>query len=133
MGDAVMAAFPSARDALEAAAEMQARWGEFRRGHGDYPGLCLKIGVHQGPAIAINNEGRLDYFGATINMAARVQQRAQGLDVVFTEAVRRDPEVDAYLKATNWRCEVLTVSLKGIEEEQTLYQIWPTGRPGGSP
>jgi len=133
MGDAVMAAFPSARDALEAAAEMQARWGEFRRGHRDYPGLCLKIGVHQGPAIAINNEGRLDYFGATINMAARVQQRAQGLDVVFTEAVRRDPEVDAYLKAANWRCEVLTVSLKGIEGEQTLYQIWPTGRPGGSP
>ncbi|MBI2462134.1 MAG: adenylate/guanylate cyclase domain-containing protein [Candidatus Rokubacteria bacterium] len=133
MGDAVMAAFPSARDALEAAAEMQARWGEFRRGHGDYSGLCLKIGVHQGPAIAINNEGRLDYFGATINMAARVQQRAQGLDVVFTEAVRRDPEVDAYLKAANWRCEVLTVSLKGIEGEQTLYQIWPTGRPGGSP
>ena len=133
MGDAVMAAFPGAREALEAAVEMQARWGEFRRGHGDYPGLCLKIGVHQGPTIAINNEGRLDYFGATINMAARVQQRAEGLDVVFTEAVRLDPEVDAYLEAAAWRCEVLTVSLKGIEGEQTLYRIWPTGRPGGSP
>lgn len=91
--------------------------------------VCLKIGVHQGPAIAINNESKFDYFGTTINMAARVQQKAQGRDVVFTEAVRQDPDVDAYLKAANWRCQVLTVSLKGIEGTQTLYQVYPV--PGG--
>lgn len=130
MGDAIMASFASGRDALEAAVEMQACWGEFCRRHGDYPDLCLKIGVHQGPTIAINNEGRFDYFGATINMAARVQHQAQGRDVMLTEAVRQDPDVNAYLKAANWPCDVLTVSLKGIEGNQTLYQIWPAGSRG---
>ena len=63
-------------------------------------------------------------------MAARVQHQAQGRDVLLTEAVRQDPDVDAYLKAANWPCDVLTVSLKGIEGEQTLYQIWPARSRG---
>lgn len=133
MGDAIMAVFPSGRDALKAAVEMQTRWEEFSRTHGDYPDLCLKIGIHQGPSIAINNEERLDYFGTTINLAARVQHQARGRDVVFTAAVRQDPDVDAYLQSANWRCDVLTVALKGIEGDQMLYQIWPTGELRSSP
>ncbi|MBI2368843.1 MAG: adenylate/guanylate cyclase domain-containing protein [Deltaproteobacteria bacterium] len=129
MGDAIMASFPSGRDAIEAAVGMQQRWGEFCRAHGEYTDLCLKIGIHEGPSIAINNEGKLDYFGTTINLAARVQHQAQGRDVVFTEAVRQDPDVQAFLKSVDWPCDVLTVPLKGIEGEPTLYQIWPAGKP----
>ena len=125
MGDAVMATFASGRDALEAAAAMQRGWVEFRHGHGDHAGVSLKIGLHQGPAIAINNAGKLDYFGTTINMAARVQAQSEGDDVVFTQAIEEDPQVRAYLASEGGKRETMTVALKGLGGGHTLIRSRP--------
>ena len=122
MGDAVMATFAGGRDALEAAIDMQRGWAAFRREHGDPAGASLRVGLHQGPAIAINNAGRLDYFGTTVNMAARVQAQSEGDDVVFTQAIEQDPEVQAYLESEGGRRETLTVSLKGLSGDHTLIR-----------
>ena len=35
--------------------------------------LLLKIGIHEGPCLAVTLNNRQDYFGQTVNMAARVQ------------------------------------------------------------
>ncbi len=35
--------------------------------------LLLKIGIHEGPCLAVTLNDRQDYFGQTVNMAARVQ------------------------------------------------------------
>ena len=35
--------------------------------------LQLKAGIHTGPCIAVTLNDRLDYFGSTVNMAARLQ------------------------------------------------------------
>lgn len=128
MGDAIMASFARAADALEAAVEMQKNWKDFLKTQGNHPELCLKIGIHQGPSIAINNKGLLDYFGTTVNLAARVQDQSQGGDVVFTEALNQDAEVASFLKALNCPLETKKARLRGIEEEQILYQIWPAGK-----
>jgi class 3 adenylate cyclase len=40
---------------------------------------------------------RLDYFGSTINVAARLEGQSTGLDVIVSDAVCRDPEVTAWL------------------------------------
>ncbi len=128
MGDAVMATFASGRDALEAAAAMQRGWEAFRRDHGDPAGVSLKIGLHQGPAIAINNAGRLDFFGTTINMAARVQAQSEGDDVVFTQAIEEDPQVRAYLASEGGKRETMTVALKGLGGGHTLIRSRPGGR-----
>jgi class 3 adenylate cyclase len=125
MGDAVMATFASGRDALEAALEMQQGWARFREGRGEVDGLELKVGVHQGPAIAINNGGRLDYFGTTVNTAARVQGESKGGDVVITRALHGDPEVRAWLGGRELGREELTVSLKGLEGGHTLTRLRP--------
>ena len=125
MGDAVMATFASGKDALQAAVEMQRGWEEFRRDHGDYPGVSLRVGLHQGSAIAINNAGKLDYFGTTVNMAARVQAKSDGDDVVFTQAIEEDPEVQSYLASEGGRRETLTVPLKGLGGEHTLIRSRP--------
>ncbi|TQC47954.1 adenylate/guanylate cyclase domain-containing protein [Rhodococcus sp. WS4] len=124
MGDAVMATFADAREAWAAAASMQAGWDDFRREHlGADDSVLLKVGLHQGPAVMIDNEGSVDYFGATVNLAARVQGCANGGDIVLSRAVHDDPEVGALLALPDYRCDVFTAGLKGIDEEQTLWRL----------
>jgi class 3 adenylate cyclase len=84
IGDAVMASFPTPAPALEAAMVMNreiAKVGE----------LELKIGLHAGPCIAVDLNERLDYFGQTVNIAARVQGIADSRQIVCTDAVRDAP------------------------------------------
>lgn len=124
MGDAVMATFADAREAWSAAASMQSGWDDFRRGHlGGDDSVALKVGLHQGPAVMIDNDGRIDYFGATVNLAARVQGCAAGGDIVLSRAVHDDPEVAPLLAESDYRCDVFTTGLKGIGEEQTLWRL----------
>jgi class 3 adenylate cyclase len=142
MGDAVMAIFASAKDAVQAGVEMQRHWGGFRgerfntiqrgrmgvgqRPRSEFEGVSLKVGIHQGSAIAINNAGKLDYFGTMVNKAARVQAQSVGDDVVFSLAVAEDAAVRAYLESAGLREEVVTVSLKGLEGDHVLHRIRPT-------
>ncbi len=141
MGDAVMATFASGRDALQAALEMQRDWDTFRserfntagrrqlgvehRDRNEFDGVSLKIGIHQGPAIAINNAGKLDYFGTMVNKAARVQAQSTGDDVVFSLAVAEDPDVRRFLAGTGFKEEIVTVPLKGLEGDHVLHRIRP--------
>jgi class 3 adenylate cyclase len=130
MGDAIMATFASGRDAVEAAIAIQTGWPEFAKGHEPECGeLFLKIGVHEGPAIAFNNHGWLDYFGATVNMAARVADQSLGGDVVLTEATYQDPDVQTFLRSIRGSCDRFTSSLRGIEGAQALCRISPTDTP----
>jgi class 3 adenylate cyclase len=145
MGDAVMAIFASGRDAVEAGVEMQRHWGGFRgerfntiqrgrmgvsqRPKSDFEGVSLKVGIHQGSAIAINNAGKLDYFGTMVNKAARVQAQSVGDDVVFSLAVAEDPAVRAYLESAGLKEEVVSVSLKGLEGDHILHRVRPPKGP----
>jgi adenylate cyclase len=78
IGDAVMVRHADPTDAvalgLAAAHEVIA-------GHG-FP--AVRVGMHHGPAVA--REG--DWFGATVNLAARVAAMAAGGEVLVTGAVR---------------------------------------------
>ena len=78
IGDAVMIRYADASEAvrlgLSAAHDVMA-------GHG-FP--AVSVGMHHGPAIA--REG--DWFGATVNLAARVAAVAGGGEVLVTSMVR---------------------------------------------
>ncbi|HEX7896887.1 MAG TPA: DUF5939 domain-containing protein [Planctomycetota bacterium] len=123
MGDAIMATFGSARDAVEAAVRMQRGWADFQEGRPEGQGILLKVGVHHGASIAINNGGRLDYFGTTVNMAARVQGQATGGDVILTSYLADDPEVKAYLIREGLASEESRAWLKGLSGEHRLLRI----------
>jgi class 3 adenylate cyclase len=143
MGDAVMATFASGLDAVMAAFEMQQNWDSFRsdrfstagreklgvahRSKSDFEGVTLKIGIHQGPAIAINNAGKLDYFGTMVNKAARVQAQSVGDDIIFSLAVAEDPEVRRFIASRGLKEEVVTVPLKGLEGDHVLHRVRPKG------
>ena len=78
IGDAVMVRH---RDPSDAVALGLAAAHDVLAGHG-FP--AVRVGMHHGPAI--EREG--DWFGATVNLAARVASVAAGGEVLVTDPVR---------------------------------------------
>ena len=110
IGDAVMAAFAAPADAVAAALAIQGEVAGFNAG--EQVPVAIKLGVHEGPCIAVTLNGRLDYFGTTVNMAARLQGKSEGGDLVISEAVAEDPLVAHMLDALD--CKSETTELKGF-------------------
>lgn len=131
MGDAVMATFPSTAHGVRAALEM-VRAHDERQGP---LGLGVKIGVHTGACLAVRANERLDFFGGTVNLAARLQAQAWTSEVVLTEETAREPSVRALIGALPERA--FEARLKGIEALQRLVGVDARGptapAPGSGP
>lgn len=123
IGDAVMAVFAVPGDALAAALAIQRAFAEESIALQE-PMLKVKIGLHCGACIAVNANGVLDYFGSTVNTAARVQGQSIGGDVVLSEAMAHDPAV-ATLLADGSPVEAFRCQLRGLSGEQRLYRVQP--------
>ena len=120
MGDSVMAAFRHPIAAMRAMWKAQVKIME--RGE---PMLWLKAGMHKGPCIVVNLNDRLDYFGSTVNIAARLPNFSQGGELIFTEEIYKDPEVQEFL-SQNLKPDVLsrfTDNVKGFDEPFTLWKL----------
>jgi class 3 adenylate cyclase len=111
MGDAIMAVFT--RPAAAVRAGLAAQHAVAGRP------LELKVGIHTGPCIAITQNGALDYFGSTVNLAARLVSLSTGADVVVSGEVLADPEV----AELDLRREPLEASLKGFDEPPELWRV----------
>jgi class 3 adenylate cyclase len=105
IGDAVMAAFARPEDGLAAAVEMQREVAAFNRDHpiedganGSGGPITIKLGLHQGPCIVVTFNDRLDYFGSTVNLAARLQGQSKGGDIVLSAELAADPAVSPMLE-----------------------------------
>jgi class 3 adenylate cyclase len=120
IGDAVMASFAEPTPALEAATAMTR---EVRRMGRDGADLQLKVGLHSGPCIAVELNERLDYFGQTVNLAARVQGVAQASEIAITESVYSAPGAQDVIRAAALRPSREQAFLKGVEGEVTLYRL----------
>jgi class 3 adenylate cyclase len=102
IGDAVMAAFSDPAKAVDAALAVQRDVMAFNRDHaGNQQDIVIKLGLHAGACIAVNLNGRLDYFGSTVNLAARLQGQSQGGDIVLSAELAEDPGVQARLVGLN--------------------------------
>ena len=117
MGDAVMATFSGAPDAVRAALDMvdanEAQHAE--------QALSLKVGVHVGPCLMVRANDRLDYFGSTVNVAARLQGQARAGQLVLAQSTADHPGVRAVLDG--YRLAAFEASLKGVEERQSLVAV----------
>jgi class 3 adenylate cyclase len=89
IGDAVMAAFFDPAAAVRAAIAIQRKVAAFNAAHGE-GAIAIKLGLHVGPCIAVTLNDRLDYFGSAVNLAARLQGKSLGGDIVISEALARD-------------------------------------------
>ncbi|MDY0872107.1 adenylate/guanylate cyclase domain-containing protein [Dongia rigui] len=122
IGDAVMAAFARPQDAVAAALAIQQRIGRTETRAGGP--IVIKLGLHQGPTIAVTLNDRLDYFGSTVNMAARLQGQARGGDIVLSDEMRHDPSVAPALAGMSLAEEQAT--LKGFAAPLTFYRLTPS-------
>ena len=85
------------------------------------PTRLLKVGIHVGPCVAVTLNERLDYFGTTVNIAARVEHEARGGETILTEIVRADEDVAELLKSLP--LETAEVTLKGIRDPVGLIRV----------
>jgi class 3 adenylate cyclase len=121
MGDAVMAAFPSGEDGIEAAVMMMTAMQDVARRSRE-EGVGLKVGLHAGPALAINSGSTLDYFGQTVNIAARVQGLADAGDICVTGALHDDDAIPAVLTRSGYAGRSEMATLKGVSTTERVYR-----------
>ncbi|MEX1170565.1 MAG: adenylate/guanylate cyclase domain-containing protein [Chloroflexota bacterium] len=120
IGDAVMASFVDPLDALRAAIEMRTRIAQFNlEAGGDL--IALKIGLHTGACLAVTLNDRLDYFGQTVNIAARVQALAGGDEIVVTDDVMSVPGASDLV--ADLRNEASSVELRGVAGELRVHRL----------
>jgi class 3 adenylate cyclase len=120
IGDAVMAAFLNPADAVQAALEMRSEIASFNERQPD-KALILKIGVHKGAAIAVTLNDRLDYFGQTVNIAARVQNLADADEIFVSQDVYEAKGVRDEL--AGYSVEPRTAQLRGVQQVLPVFRV----------
>ena len=102
LGDGAHLFFASAEDAVAASLALAARIRT-----SELP--CARIGVNAGPMVAVNG----DYYGTTVNVAARIAAQARPGDVLVGEA--------AVCGSARFEC-VGPVALRGVARQISLYR-----------
>jgi class 3 adenylate cyclase len=113
IGDAVMAVFRRPAGAIRTVLRAQHLLATLPEG---VRPPNLKAGIHFGPCIAVTLNDRLDYFGSTVNIAARLDGLSKGGEIVISEAVADDPEVQSLLREPHVNCAPFEAQLKGYED-----------------
>ena len=125
IGDAVMAVFRHPASALRAMLHAQQRLASPPDGMRP---LTLKAGLHTGACIAVTLNDRLDYFGSTVNLAARLEAQSTGGDVIVSAAVYDDPGVRELLSdpQNGFVATRFAIPLKGFDNER--FELWRVAR-----
>ena len=117
IGDAVMATFPTPDRALAAALRMRNSVRDLKKD------LLIKIGIHEGPCLAVTLNDQLDYFGQTVNIAARVQGLADERAIFVTKPVVQHPQVVEIIRQNKLEPTEQLASLRGVSDKLAVYQI----------
>ncbi len=123
IGDAVMASFLNNEQAIRAIADFLTQIEAYNAQRNIPEQVWLKLGVHRGPAILVTLNDRLDYFGSSVNKAARIQGLARSGELACSAEVYADPAfrqvLDTVRIGDTLRQEV---NLKGLEGNHTIYR-----------
>jgi class 3 adenylate cyclase len=122
IGDAVMATFPTPNRAVAASMRMREamrRLNEERK----RDDLLLKIGIHEGPCLAVMFNERQDYFGQTVNIASRVQNLASSQAIYATGSVVDYEATSRLLEKAGVAPVAQRHTLRGIGDGFTIYEI----------
>ena len=112
-GDGIMASFVKTSDSLDAAMQMQRETAEYTAQNQDKP-LHLKIGINAGEPISEDN----DLFGSTVQMSARIVDKAQADEIFVSEIVRGICAGKSY----NFKSRG-TYPMKGFDIDPILYEV----------
>ena len=122
IGDAVMATFPTPDRAVSAALRMRDAMRQLNDERKSED-LLLKIGIHEGPCLAVVLNERQDYFGQTVNIASRVQNLAVSRSIFATGAVVKYPQSSELLETRGLRPVSHNSALPGVSGELAVFEI----------
>jgi class 3 adenylate cyclase len=132
-GDGVLAAFRSWVNAVRSALAVQTNIANFNRTHaaGDADRrVGIKLGVHAGCSVKLELQNGFDYFGSTVNLAARLRSESRHGDVVLSDVVAEHPGVRLLLAARPTREESLP--LRGFDRPIRLVRVLPPACAGAT-
>jgi len=112
-GDGIMASFGKVTDSVDAAIKMQRSTMVHNAQYPDLP-LHLKIGINAGEPIAEDN----DLFGTTVQLSARIVDKAKADQIFVSEIVRGICAGKSY-KFINQG----GYAMKGFADDLTLYEV----------
>lgn len=119
MGDAIMAVFVDPAHAVEAAAQMVREWRAFQESTALAEHLDIKVGLCEGPCTVVTANRTLDYFGQTVNRAARIQHLAGPRQLVLPSSLFDRHSLPAGFALV----ERTSTAVKGIEEPIALCRL----------
>jgi class 3 adenylate cyclase len=122
IGDAVMATFATPDRALAAALRIRAAMRALNEERKNED-LLLKIGIHEGPCLAVTLNDRQDYFGQTVNIASRVQGLAVSRSILVTGSVVDHPQASGLLEAGGIKPVARWLPVRGVANELAVYEI----------
>jgi class 3 adenylate cyclase len=122
IGDAVMATFIRPEHAVVAGLRIRAAMDRLNveRGKDD---LIVKIGIHEGPCLAVMLNERQDYFGQTVNIASRVQSLCTAQEMHVTGPVIDAPGVAMILQREAITPIQKQAALRGIADKIVVYEL----------
>ena len=122
MGDAIMASFNIPLDGIKASFSMIEEIKAFNKSLSDFQeAIGLKVGLHRGNVIAVKANQTLDYFGQTVNIAARVQGLADSQEIWITDEIMNDENTGQFIKASGYNVLEKEVLLKGVKNFVKTY------------
>jgi class 3 adenylate cyclase len=95
IGDSAMVAFADALQCLKAAVELQREFN----GDAATGGVLLRVSIHSGPCLAVNLNNGIDYFGNTVNFAAKLQQMAGAREIAYSPEYAKDKRVADFIRS----------------------------------
>ena len=122
IGDAVMATFATPDRALAAALRMRTALAQFNA-QSSKDDLIIKIGIHEGPCLAVVLNERQDYFGQTVNIAARVQKQAVSSAIFATRQIVENPDAVLILQSARLTPLRHDLHLHGLASAMAVYEI----------
>ncbi len=123
IGDAIMGVFYSRKVALECTLEAQKRLQTYYGEKDKENKIEVKMGIHTGTTIVVTLNDRVDYFGNTVNTAARIQSVANPQEVVVSEHVLDFEGYEDVLKKYDVKVKKDKTPFKGLEGKHTIYRI----------
>jgi class 3 adenylate cyclase len=122
IGDAVMAVFSDDLDGLLSSVAILHAFEDFRRDHEHRQLTHIKLGVFGGSCYVVTANGALDYFGQTVNIAARLQAEAKSGELVV-EAELADRAVANKMLPAAFVVERYDAKLKGVDHPVRVARI----------
>lgn len=122
IGDAVMAVFSYITDALRAVYKMHLELARIGNAPNRTP-LALKSGLHIGPCLAVNANERLDYFGTTVNLAARLVDCCSGGDLTVSDEFYSRPETQRFAVENALTGNAAEMQFRGFETPTKVWRI----------